>query len=468
MLEDTRIVTANSKLLKKTSPKIPISQPVKVVVDNPHRMTLLERAKQEASLPPVPVTEERSTVIRIEGEYSFINSISCVSDDTIDILSDDITWHDNYGFILYPIHSAIPVEIRYSCNDTADVTFIPEVVTYEPLPAVNRAETIMRKIMWYLCYEEPSLSAAIKYATPFSNLQDVFDSFYKDLKKYNTHLCREFLEKECGIIIGDGTFEDTGSIRGKDAGGDTIYTRDSIMPDKLLTEQSSDLFSVKGITFKVPNYSSLTAKQEKIIRFIYQVWAEAAINLIEEMTGIRTDKEVLTKRGVKSPVTVNLLFDHLKHGNTALATSDTITWDIDVVESMTDNDWQPISQLQGTYGWRLDRVFLHEMVHLIMYNWIDKSMSTVLPQWFIEGGTAELIHGIDDQRVYAIFDTLTTCDRSKMASVDTSVNSEHALDVYEELRYHKPGDRWTSQEYPYAGGYILMRYILKKGTKHEK
>ncbi len=63
---------------------------------------------------------------------------------------------------------------------------------------------------------------------------------------------------------------------------------------------------------------------------------------------------------------------------------------------------------------------------------------------FIKEGTAELTHGIDDKRPYSIQQLAKNAD-----SLSSVINLEN---------------EYTSGDYSYAGGYMLLRYLAKQSA----
>ena len=82
----------------------------------------------------------------------------------------------------------------------------------------------------------------------------------------------------------------------------------------------------------------------------------------------------------------------------------------------------------------LDRTIAHEMTHALMAANI-KNFSN-LPK-YVKEGAAELVHGIDDERKYAISQLTASNFRATLESGDG--------------------------EDPYAAGYVLLRYMAKEG-----
>ncbi|MGP1471427.1 MAG: flagellinolysin [Schwartzia sp. (in: firmicutes)] len=95
----------------------------------------------------------------------------------------------------------------------------------------------------------------------------------------------------------------------------------------------------------------------------------------------------------------------------------------------------------------MDRLIAHEMTHAVMAAVIDGFDDLPL---FVAEGTAELIHGIEDERWYMFED-----------------ENEMTADVLEQLFADggQQGGGPTGGEVPYAGGFIFFRYMAERGGK---
>ncbi|MBE8949193.1 MAG: hypothetical protein SR3Q1_01130 [Quinella sp. 3Q1] len=131
----------------------------------------------------------------------------------------------------------------------------------------------------------------------FSSAQDKYSSI------------KDFLEQACGVRT---TNTDTGAITGSDAGGDTVKTAESIVPEtaaaKNPTSAEYKSFTKGGVTFNIDydevdddeaeelddfGYSAATylAKQKLVVKHLYNWWIPEALSLINESFGDNfTDK----------------------------------------------------------------------------------------------------------------------------------------------------------------------------------
>ncbi|MBQ4403819.1 MAG: hypothetical protein II857_05355 [Selenomonadaceae bacterium] len=132
--------------------------------------------------------------------------------------------------------------------------------------------------------------------------------------KFNTdkasiNLMDDFLKEKCDIRLNN---DDTGAITGSDAGGDTVKTDESIVPEtakaKNPTSAEYKSFTKGGVTFNIDydevdddeaeelddfGYSAATylAKQKLVVKNLYNWWIPEALSLINESFGDKfTDK----------------------------------------------------------------------------------------------------------------------------------------------------------------------------------
>ena len=108
-----------------------------------------------------------------------------------------------------------------------------------------------------------------------------------------------------------------------------------------------------------------------------------------------------------------------------------------------ENGGNPDGKMKDKDTFYLDRVLAHEMTHAVMMINIDSFND--LPQ-FIKEGTAELVHGIDDDRKPLIEYLANNPDALK-----------NSLDIF---------DHGTGNTTMYAGGYMFLRWLAKQGAEH--
>lgn len=249
-----------------------------------------------------------------------------------------------------------------------------------------------------------------------------------------------FLVEKCGIILRN---VDTGAISGSDAGGSTVKGKYDILPSEGKAKYPSGTsFTVDGLTiYGIPPKSSLTADQQYVVKGLYSWWIPAALKLIKESYGFSFDEADTTSSRLKLE-----FIDDENNGFLAAVgfgsddaktfASYTLTVNMAFFQDMDPNDHHGTVFLNS-----LDRTLVHELVHGTMASNI--LYFGYLPGFLIEGGSAELIHGIDDKRVFDIIAYAQNPDILDKVLVNKSVTTDI------------PGEA-------YAGGYMFMRYFAKQ------
>ena len=235
-----------------------------------------------------------------------------------------------------------------------------------------------------------------------------------------------FLEKYCGIILNKKYWfnsvgsasnwgvpsgnDDTGAITGSDAGGSTVKTASSVVPESGdLKSFTGSSFTVNGVTFQLAtfsssgtptaiNYSRLTDETQKYIwQALYTWWAKNALDLIAQSYG--------SNYSFNSGASVKKIYIGFSESGTAMAS--TTGWFTDssrktmnklaVQINMNNYKSMIIGNVDGKMSNRddyyLDRVLAHELTHAVMYAHIN--YADELP-YFIKEGMGELTHGSDD------------------------------------------------------------------------
>lgn len=310
-----------------------------------------------------------------------------------------------------------------------------------------------------------------------------------------------FLEKYCGIILphkwsfytdkdvqhsalDDGLSGnvDTGAITGSDANitvtaGEIVYgtTIDSTQTIGTGTEKTDESvvledttaefdgkteFTVNGATFKLLGVckdssgspskvteltlEELTDDQQTIFKGIRKWWAEECTKLIKESYGIGFDSDTASTKTIKiffySNAKSNTLATAYYNYDTSTGAADDLYVNVNMA-NYTNLSEDDVNGKSTSTSFFLDRMLSHELTHSIMQSNIKFYSS--LPQ-FIKEGSAELTHGIDDEREYNIF---------KLAS-----------GVLNPMNYLKLNDNGTGKVEAYAGGYMFMRYLAKQGA----
>ena len=293
-----------------------------------------------------------------------------------------------------------------------------------------------------------ALNAAVKACSNFNTAQEAIDQMVSDCQ--NTNNATTFLQDYCGI---DLTNDDTGAITGSDAGGTTVKTAESVVPEvgslsnyynswmtrnslsMQLVKYSSDMSSYDEITFDNLNYF-----EKYIWRGLKTWWVSGALDLIAQSYG---DNFSFTANS--SATTRKMYVGFTYNNSSALAT--TWTWFDNSGEAtqlgLTINmnyylniDMNDPNGSTGDAGFYLDRTLAHEFTHAVMAANINNFYKLPL---FITEGMAELTHGADDKR---------TSDITSLAGNATSL--KNALNL-EKNDYNST--------LPYAAGYMFLRYL---------
>ena len=295
-----------------------------------------------------------------------------------------------------------------------------------------------------------AVNEALKVAT--NGKFKTFDALKTQLLKdrANSKNGDDFLKRYCGINLDN---EDTGAITGSDAGGNTIKTSTSVIPNGTFnTSLNQNKFTKRGVTFElllekggylynVPNLDDFTSEEKHIWQGLYSFWAEEALKLIEESYGYSfRDSDAITKK-------INFYFIDVENGATGESQGITTSYDgKETYISMYINMYyfKHIAQddPDGKYpywsNYYLDRLFAHELTHAIMTAKVDNFMK--LPGFIIEG-TAELTGGVDD---------------SERPFIENAVSSKDMLAKYLDDK----SDNLTNEDY--VGGYIFLRYLARQ------
>ncbi len=297
------------------------------------------------------------------------------------------------------------------------------------------------------------IDAAIRASSNFQSAQDVINNMINDRTSAGSG--DSFLRNYCGIIL-DNT--DTGAITGKDAGGSTTKTAESIVSESgsLKTNFEENFFKVGELTVKLATGGGKNADPKEITfndlnneneRFIWQslrsYWIESGLNLIAESYG----NNFTFSEGNSSVKTLYVIFDYnMDYSTRAKTLSGPIKNQKCTIPLELHINMNRFSNLSGINGgnsdgsaWYLDRTIAHELTHAVMIANIDYFF--YLPQ-FIAEGMADLTNGIDDKRKSYITDLAKNPDLLK-----------EWLDV---------NDTSSTSNYVYSAGYMFLRYLAKQ------
>ncbi len=292
-----------------------------------------------------------------------------------------------------------------------------------------------------------ALDDAVKSSSNFKSYNELVEKFQSDWK--NAGNWHTFLVKYCGIILDN---KDTGSILGKDAGGETSKGADDIIlckGDAIYPEGTS--FTVNGLTiYGIPPKESLTQDQQIIVQGLYSWWIRDALDLIEESYGLSYTEEKTTNSRMKLRLYAEedgaLAYVEPHSDYEKEIESRTLGVNMAYFKNMSLDNRQGKVEINGT-DYYLVRTIVHELTHGVMASNINYMPGLPLP--IIEGATAELIHGADDNRRNNIIKYAKNEDSS-----------------FEKLvKYLNPESAGVEMGVmPYAGGYIFMRYFLKQAA----
>ena len=152
-----------------------------------------------------------------------------------------------------------------------------------------------------------ALDEAIRACSNFTSYENLLENFLADAYSVNGDKSK-FIKEYCGINIFNS---DVGAITGSDAGGSTTKTIDSIVPESGdASYPDSTTFTICGMTFEVPEKTSLSSAEQIVVQGLYSWWLEESIKLVEESGSkiYRTDRDgavVFTTDGVNIKIETN-------------------------------------------------------------------------------------------------------------------------------------------------------------------
>lgn len=152
--------------------------------------------------------------------------------------------------------------------------------------------------------------------------------------------------------------------------------------------------------YGIPNQNRLTEAQQYVVQGLYSWWIRDSLALINESYGYSYSDADTTNSRLK----LKFINDSDGEFKNTLAYvsydgSDGKEWESRVLcVNMAHFNKIDTSDRHGTVedGLQLDRTLVHELVHGLMASNVNYFVD--LPTFLSEGGTAELIHGVDDER----------------------------------------------------------------------
>lgn len=276
-----------------------------------------------------------------------------------------------------------------------------------------------------------ALDEAVKKVSKFRSWSEVATTMVADCESYNGD-GSGFLNDMCGIILDNS---DTGAITGSDAGGGSTKTAESVVSESgSWSYPTSTTFTKNGLTFTVPEQSTLSEKEQYIVGALNSWWVSESLNLASSSFGM----DFYSNATVKD---IDLNFYNSSDGRLAYISYSTdkqcdelhMYINMNYYSDLSTTDPNGVSSASSTY---LDRTIAHELTHAVMAANIN--YFAALPTVFTEG-SAELVHGIDDKRRDNI-DKL-----SKSSSALQSALTGTGADTY-------------------AAGYMALRYLAKQAA----
>lgn len=293
-----------------------------------------------------------------------------------------------------------------------------------------------------------ALNRAIRKSSDFKNFDEVKKQFLADLKAAkNWHT---FLVEKCGIILDN---QDIGAITGADAGGSKVKTADNLLSASGNAKYpSGNSFTVEGMTlYGIPPKETLTEDEQYVVRGLYSWWLRDALKLIKTSYGLSFDETGTTNSRLKlklvnDPSTSTLAYVNFESESGKDGEARTLCVNVGFYKDMDSNDRHGV---KGNYP--LDLVLTHELVHGLMAS--NVFSYTDLPPFLIEGGTAELVYGIDDMRYSRLIENVK--NPAVFEDILTTDGFPNDEDYAESIEL-------------YSGGYIFMRYFAKQAATDTK
>lgn len=293
-----------------------------------------------------------------------------------------------------------------------------------------------------------ALDKAIRACSGYRSTQDLINEFtarcYAMRGEKNTTTLNNFLKYTCGINLYN---DDTGAITGSDAGGSTVKTAESIVPENNTSLQigSNGIFRLNNtnVIVKLPAYRN--ESEHAVLNGLCTWWVAESVRLINESYGLYFNKR--TDSTDSQIPYISFGFDYNSNNNTLASCRPSYygekAYAIHVSINMAKYPDLTLYKNGNFSGYTsknsslLDRTIAHELTHALFMTSLKRSIFQTLPQFFTEG-IAELVHGIDDFRRGTILDVIS--DPSRLSDALTL-------------------KRGTGETDAYAAGYLLLRYL---------
>ncbi len=446
----------NDKTLKKSLKKVSSGMRINGADDDASGYAISERMRTQ-------IRGLEQDIKNTQNARSLMNTAEGAVQSTIDILRTfkekalDAANDTNTDIDRATIQKELDQFIE-QIDDNAHVTFNGKYLLNGTMggnmPADERG--VIVDFMSYLdnaaLSAQEALDGAINYASGgyFQNEADLKERFLADMAGGD-------LLDACGI---DLTNEDTGSITGSDAGGETTKTAESIVPENGLPYSGvvpGGTSTINGLTVNWPTASNYSAgnpandtttqnAMEAIAKALNNQWLKNCMELVDESYEMNFQEPGTTVH------TMDVTFENdagsnrlAAVGHTAVngkADSLTLIVNMHYYSTLDLNDENGDSAAPGA-GY-LDRTLAHEMTHAIMAANITNFSGLPL---YIKEGTAELVHGIDDYRGGTI--SSLAADNGRLGTaLEATQSTQNGDDAY-------------------AAGYMILRYLAHQGANAE-
>ncbi len=374
------------------------------------------------------------TTIRAYGSSTSGGGLAC--DTGFSGYYSDWNWADAYKESNFTIASQYPVYFE----NTQSSPSTPQQVTRALMHSFDDT-----KLTGFDAFDE-----AINYATggTIADKNTLVAKFMNDLNGSTDY--KEFLKTYCDIILDN---DDTGAITGSDAGGGSTKTAESVVPEPNVLVSSwgvptaGSITTINNLRVHWPRTgtqgATFTDAEKHILAGLNSNWIEQSLNLVQETYGLDFNDDNTTVKDIYVQFKQENN-DYLAYvSSSAGLNGKTVYLSLNVnMKFYADIDPQSadggLSSSRTTY---LDRTIAHEFTHAIMAANINNFGQ--LPH-YVKEGTAELTHGIDDERRYTIEKLLTT-DKGSLQNILQS------------------GGSTSDGENSYAAGYMLLRYLATQG-----
>ena len=456
-LEATRILNQlnqNNTELSKRLAKVSSGMKINSAQDDASQYSISERmrVKIRALDQDWQNVQNGSSMLKIAsgGVENIVDTLRTMKAKAIDAANDSNTDEDRQTIqkeitqLMHTIND-VAVGTEYNGKRLIDGTYDPRT---EYADTTDTALDVAKALMSSLDNTDLSGDAAFDEAINFctggkiKTKDALIANFMNDLN--NASSATDFLKKYCDIDLSN---TDTGAITGYDAGGDTIKTAESIVPEKIAVSSwglpTGDT-TINGLTIHWPSVGSngtdFSTAEEHILKGLNSDWIEQCINLVTESFGLNFNDAGTTVNEIsvtfENDSTNNRLaaVGHTYSTSTGKATSLSLIINMNYYNAIDTTSEDGASSNAGSIY--LDRTLAHEFTHAVMAANINNFNS--LPKYLKEGA-AELVHGVDDVR-----------------------NLTELLGRKSDLEEVFAGTRDENDE-AYSAGYMLLRYLAKQG-----